>query len=132
MRNYNEYMNKYMTERYKRRRLEAIFLLGGVCKRCGAPDNGFHQFDHWDPKNKVATIASMWSASEERFITELSKCQLLCRECHVIKTRFDNGQLNAREVHGTLSSYRYCRCYFCITAKSQYMKEYKLRLRQRR
>lgn len=120
-----EYMREYMLNRYHRRRKEAIEKLGKKCKNCGKTEN--LDIDHIDPNTKSFTIARCGSASEERWQQELEKCQLLCKSCHNAKTLKDNGQVSAKEVHGTLSSYRYCKCDLCREAKSRHNKEYRLK-----
>lgn len=120
---YNSYMNEYMKARYKKRREEVIIKLGGECKNCHSVDN--LELDHIDPKSKFNTIARLSSASEVIFQAEVAKCQLLCRPCHMKKTMVDLGQLDARENHGTLSSYKYCKCNLCKKAQSDYIKEYR-------
>lgn len=118
----NEYMNNYMKERWRKRRLLAIEKLGGECKECKSKEN--LQFDHINPSSKTETVAKMSSMSEEKFWNEVNKCQLLCLKCHQAKTLIDLNQSDARNTHGTLSSYRHCRCELCKKAKSDYMKEY--------
>jgi 5-methylcytosine-specific restriction endonuclease McrA len=44
---YNAYMNKYMKERYERRRSEAVASLGGKCVVCGTTDR--LELDHINP-----------------------------------------------------------------------------------
>lgn len=123
MANKKEYMRRYMLERYRRRRNEAIEQLGGKCTECDKTDN--LELDHVDPSTKSFTIAKSGSVSEERWKNELHKCQLLCRLCHVSKTLKDRGQKSAREKHGTISSYRYCKCDLCREAKAKYTREYR-------
>lgn len=48
--NDNKYMNSYMKERYKQRRLEAIIKLGGKCVRCSS-ETSLH-IHHKDPSQK--------------------------------------------------------------------------------
>jgi 5-methylcytosine-specific restriction endonuclease McrA len=116
-------MREYMLRRYHARMQEAITFLGGKCK-CGLTEG--LQLDHIDPATKSFTIAKMWSLSKEKFWIEVRKCQLLCQECHSDKTRKDLGQQDARKTHGTLSSYRYCRCPECKAAQAEYMRDYHL------
>jgi len=125
--NSNEYMNSYMKDRWVKRRKEALLYLGDKCVLCDNSNPEDLQFDHIDPTTKTNTIARLSSASEERFWSEVDKCQLLCKNCHYRKTMTDLGVQNARETHGTLSSYRYCRCDICKEGKSRNNKEYKLR-----
>ncbi len=86
---YNSYMNEYMKERWNRRRSKSIALLGGQCVRCGSRDD--LEFDHVDPSTKEFTIAKASSFSESRFQAEISKCQLLCSDCHKEKTVEDRS-----------------------------------------
>ena len=119
-----EYMRKYMLERYHRRKQEAIASLGGKCVVCGSTEN--IEFDHKERKGKKATLGDVLAGGSEDLVkAELEKCQLLCRECHIKKTIKEVGRTPARETHGTLSSYRYCKCDLCKAAKSKWMKEYK-------
>lgn len=120
---FNAYMRKYMLDRYRKRMAKAIQELGGKCVICGKTEE--LQFDHKDKKTKSLTLGKMWSVSELKFQEELKKCQLLCRKCHEEKTREELGRKSARETHGTLSSYRYCRCPECVKAKTDWCREYK-------
>jgi 5-methylcytosine-specific restriction endonuclease McrA len=125
---YNAYMKNYMLKRYHKRRNEAIQKLGGKCVHCG--DTTQLQFDHINPEDKIFEIANLCSISEENFWKEIDKCQLLCCKCHQIKTISDMGMKPAKGTHGTLSSFRYCKCTLCKSAKSDYMREYKKRRRK--
>lgn len=120
---YNAYMKEYVKERYHQLRNQAILDKGGRCQICGSDSK--LEFDHIDPNTKKMTIAKIWSFSEEMRNLELSKCQLLCNECHKKKTLADFGRVSAKETHGTLSSYKYCKCKLCKSAKADYMRTYK-------
>lgn len=126
---YNEYMRKYMLERYTSRREAGIKSLGGRCVVCGSCED--LKFDHVYPSTKEFTVAKFPSISEERFQEEIKKCQLLCPKCHNEKTLKDLGRENAKLVHGTISSYRYCKCNLCRAAKAEYMKNYKRKSRKK-
>ena len=121
----NEYMREYMNRLYANRRNAAIEKLGGKCVRCGSKEQ--LQFDHIDPTTKTAEMDRLWATSEKRINEELRKCQLLCSSCHVKKTLKDLGRISAKESHGTLSSYRYCKCDDCRAANNKYKAEYKRR-----
>lgn len=83
--NYNQDMNTYMKSRYFRRREQAIESLGGKCVVCGSVEE--LEFDHVDPSTKSFSIAKAFSGwSWSRIQVELDKCQLLCRDCHKVKT----------------------------------------------
>ena len=119
---YNKYMRKYHLKRYYRIRQEAIERLGGKCVKCGSKER--LQFDHINPKNKKYEVSLLLSLPLKEFWKEIKKCQVLCRECHSIKTIYEQGKKPAKGTHGTLSSYRYCKCNLCRKAKSDWQKEY--------
>jgi len=123
----NEYMRVYMNTRYAARRAWAEKQLGNVCTICGS-DKGL-EFDHIDPNTKNKNISDMLVGSIKSLIIELEKCQLLCVDCHIEKTLSNLGRSNAKNTHGTLSSYRYCRCIECVTTKSKHNKEYKQKIK---
>ena len=112
---YNAYMNKYIKERYHTRMSSARESMGGKCAACGSLRD--LEFDHINPADKEFTVTSTVGISQEKFDAELKKCQLLCKECHKKKH-------SARENHGTLSCYRYCKCELCKQAKRDYANEY--------
>lgn len=120
---YNAYHLDYKMKRYLRIKTEFTALLGGVCKKCGSDKD--LEFDHIDPATKEFTLTekTAWM-SKKRLLVELAKCQLLCAVCHTAKTIVDLGHLDARLVHGTLSSYKYCKCVLCKKAKSDTNKKH--------
>ena len=60
--------------------------LGGKCVRCGATER--LEFDHIIKDTKSYTIGSSLTCfTIEELIEEANKCQLLCRPCHIIKTK---------------------------------------------
>lgn len=122
---YNAYMKDYMLRRYHKRMQAAKDHLGGKCVKCGALND--LELDHIDRSTKSFTIGNLWSVNEKRFWEEVNKCQLLCMACHEQKTLIDMGQKSARLTHGTLSSYRYCKCAECKAAKSAYSKKMRMK-----
>ena len=125
---YNAYMRVYILKRYHARRKAALKQLGGKCCKCGSTKK--LELDHIDRKKKSFSISKLWSVAKKRFDKELSKCQVLCHPCHEEKTIAELGQKRAKGNHGTVSSYRYCRCKLCCAAKSKYNREYKQRKRE--
>lgn len=93
---YNAYLNQYMKDRWARRREQAVEKLGGKCTQCDETES--LEFDHIDPSTKTMTIARASSRSEKFFWEEVSKCQLLCKPHHKIKTAQD--ALNSRSSIG--------------------------------
>lgn len=118
---YNEYMRKYMAERYERRKQAIYEQLGGKCKVCGSTDN--FEIDHIDRREKSFTVGTLLAGiSKEKLETELKKCQLLCKKCHKEKT---HSELGAK--HGSPGMYRHqkCRCRICNDANNKRSRDYK-------
>lgn len=76
-----EYQKRWMAERRQ------AYLKGKYCVRCGSIDN-LH-VHHKDRALKVHHC--VWSWSEERRSAELSKCEILCRDCHIQHHREDGA-----------------------------------------
>lgn len=113
----NEYMNNYMKKRYAIRRAEAIKLLGGKCSKCNSEKD--IEFHHIDREEKEFTIANASSFSETRWQSEISKCQLLCKTCHIEEHRIINPC-------GTAKKYwQGCKCADCKAAYARHTREYK-------
>jgi 5-methylcytosine-specific restriction endonuclease McrA len=113
-----------MLERYHQRRANAVKKLGGQCVKCGSQEK--LDIDHIDPLKKSFTIGErMAAAPMTQLAGELAKCQLLCRKCHTTKTVTELGRKLARGTHGTLASYRYCKCDLCREAWNKYHRDLK-------
>jgi len=118
--NSNEYMRDYMRERYQGRMLYCRKKLGNMCSECGVAEN-LH-VHHIDPiKKKFSISTGAYRMSLKGLDVELEKCVLLCESCHNKKHH------TAKTTHGTLSSYRYCKCELCKKAMSLYNRAYKKR-----
>lgn len=114
----NPYFRAYMSNRYVVRMAAATEYLGGCCVDCGSRQD--LEFDHRDPGKKEFAITACASVSEDRFWVEVDKCELRCRDCHEWITILRRGELPARGRHGTISTYRYCKCGECREAARQY------------
>lgn len=78
------------TAKRQAQKAELVALMGGKCVECGydGPQEAL-DFDHRDPTGKTLDIAAALSRATafERIKAEvLAKCQLLCANCHRIKT----------------------------------------------
>lgn len=106
---------------------EIIALLGGKCARCGSTDK--LQVDHIDRTKKSFNITPMFVKIEslDEIMDEIKKCQLLCPTCHTSKSIEERGLKVAKGTHGTLSSYRYCKCPECVAAHAKYCADWKKR-----
>lgn len=86
--------NKYCSERWIKRKIEAINLKGGCCEDCKLSIENSHysvfEFHHLDPKEKDMDWKKMRSVSRKTLNKELDKCVLLCANCHRIRHVKDN------------------------------------------
>jgi len=121
-------MAVYMAQRKKKRRNLLIEMSGGKCVRCASTE--ILNFDHKEPKDRSFRLNGKdLDGSWNKILDEWKKCQLLCRKCHLLKTK-ENGEYKEPvnkgvskygEVlpkHGCESAYaRGCRCSSCCKAK---------------
>ena len=105
-----------------KRRKYAINYLGGKCNLCKKQSDRY-EFDHIKRESVSFRIAVGLAFNINRLNSELDKCQLLCRKCHVIKTNNDLGR--GSKLHGNHSTYtnKNCRCELCTKAWSKYVRE---------
>lgn len=100
-----EYMRQWAAKN------RAEFFAGKSCVECGSTT--LLELDHIDPAQK--TSHRIWTWSKERRAAEIAKCQVLCSECHLSKTR---AERRAKVKCGTESMYKLgCRCSECREAK---------------
>jgi len=78
--------NKEHRREYRKEK-KAICLeyLGGKCVKCGATER--LEFDHIDRTTKKYTITGSVTNNFDNLKEELNKCQLLCYDCHKVKTK---------------------------------------------
>ena len=118
------YMRDYMLRRYHARREKLVEVLGGKCCDCGTTET--LELDHDDRALKSFNLAKALSGwSDARVAEEADKCTLRCTQCHSRKSITERGMTPAVGTHGTLSSYRYCKCDECRRAKSESNKKYR-------
>ncbi len=71
----------------------------GHCSKCELKvtrENAqMFDWDHRNPKEKTYLISRMNRKSDELFYSEIEKCDLLCRNCHAMRTM---QQFNANEL----------------------------------
>ena len=83
---HSEEKKVYLKKRYYKALSESIEKLGGKCVKCGATER--LEFDHIHPKDKSFEITKrLLMGDKEKFQEELDKCQLLCYDCHLEKTK---------------------------------------------
>lgn len=117
-------MTSTMTE-YAVKRNKMLEYLGGKCSSCSSEEN--LQIDHVDHLTKSFCVSKSWAFSWEKLKPELDKCQILCKDCHLLKS-VSEGSLakgwtnKERLVHGSLWTYKKhkCRCILCVEGKAIY------------
>jgi 5-methylcytosine-specific restriction endonuclease McrA len=130
---YNEYQRIYQLNRSRRIWAEVIEFLGGRCAWCGAEDD--LKVDHIDWREKSYSVGKLWSYKKEKLLSEVKKCQLLCKSCHKIKTKTDQSEMlierglrtwnevpESAYQHGKprMKLYRKCTCDPCREAVRKY------------
>jgi len=72
----------------ERRELIDSLKLEKGCSMCGYKDHAVAlDFDHLNPEEKNFTIATKYlNIHIERLLKEIDKCQVLCANCHRVKT----------------------------------------------
>ena len=110
-----ELQREYQRKSVAKNRAVAVEQFGGKCCKCGSTDR--LEFDHIDRDKKEFHISTMWSWKKIRRDSELSKCQLLCHDCHRLKTSHERA---AHLTHGTRGMYgKGCRCSFCTFVQNE-------------
>ncbi len=81
-----------------RAKAAAVKLLGGKCRRCGWQGNqAALQFHHLNPEEKDFIIGSVANKKWEFIKQELTKCILLCSNCHAIEHSTNDEKLFVQE-----------------------------------
>jgi hypothetical protein len=113
-------------KRREERRAKYVALLGGKCVECGSTKD--LQFDHINKHEKELDIAHSIDTKEDVLLNEVKKCQLLCPECHLKKTKESWDWGVPKPEHGTIWMYKKyrCRCDECKKAMSEYYYSRKL------
>lgn len=78
-------------KRHKRQLLMQLKLARRQCMDCGLEitiENYFvFDLDHRDPANKAFTVSQhYWNVQTDRLIAEIEKCDLVCANCHRVRT----------------------------------------------
>lgn len=83
---------KWLTDKGRRNslKLRAVAAKGGLCLDCGFSFTGREecaQFDHLPQHHKTANLAELLKSSWQKAEPELEKVELVCANCHAIRTR---------------------------------------------
>lgn len=98
-----EYMRAYQLRWVTARRDEWIQSKGGKCVVCGST----HQLevDHILPELKEFNPKNVWGLKKEKREAELAKCQVLCKLCHIEKSKIDMTE--RQDKNGTWGDKKY-------------------------
>lgn len=88
LKKYNEAHDKI---KYEKRKVFLINYLGGKCVVCESEDD--LEFDHISRREKSFAIMKKWNRPMSVLLPELDKCQLLCKEHHLEKTKLERREL---------------------------------------
>ena len=105
---------KYQRDKRHRRKEWAIKLMGEKCLKCGSVDR--LEFHH--TRDKLFDISKILHRSIAAIISELEKCELLCRRCHDEKRKTAHGSLRMYSGHK-------CRCELCRLTWNSHSAEYR-------
>lgn len=93
MRKWRRKHAKRLSSIYKARRDAFLELHGNKCARCGEVRHLV--VDHIDPSKKKRRAANCWRMSPAKAKLELDKCQVLCFDCHVLKSVAEKRPTNS-------------------------------------
>lgn len=80
---FKEEQSRFKRERKRNIKQDAINRLGGKCNSCGLVDHqSVYDFHHLNPSEKERGVSTMVQYTKAKFELELSKCILLCANCH--------------------------------------------------
>ena len=63
------------------------------------------QWDHLPGQVKVADVSAMGLYTKDEILAEIAKCELVCTNCHIIRTGKRAGWAAVREVHELAAGY---------------------------
>lgn len=120
-----EKFKPYLKARYTERMGKIRTHLGGMCVVCGVDED--LEVDHIDPSTKAFALGKGWGKPWDVLLIELDKCQLLCKQCHRLKSNQENSKRESPNKgvykHGSHNA-RYilrCDCKECTDFHTQRM-----------
>ena len=82
-----DYVDKVMVRSENNKKFIFCLKDNKPCQDCNQKFRHYVlDFDHRDPKTKVAGIAQMYTWSKEAILAEIDKCDLVCANCHRERT----------------------------------------------
>ena len=86
-----EATRKHRREKLLKVKLHLQGILGGKCQKCGIDDHRVLHFDHIDPMKKTMLVSQSYRLPLPQLEKEIENCQLLCANCHMIRTWESGG-----------------------------------------
>lgn len=89
---YQRNKEAYVARAKDRRRMNMSFIQefksNAGCSDCGITDHRVLEFDHLPGKGKTAGVgeAALRGWSQERLLREIERCEVVCSNCHRIRT----------------------------------------------
>ena len=90
----------------------AKWFSGKSCAVCGSIED--LELDHIDPSKKISH--RIWNWSWQRIEQEVAKCQVLCHDHHLEKTKKDLLKIRPPQ-HGRTLYNKGCKCEICFAAQ---------------
>lgn len=92
--------------RDKNKRRVVDYLATHPCVRCGFSDPRALDFDHLNPAQKNRKVSAMVSGTPkwESLLEEIEKCQVLCANCHRIKTVEQKDYVNSQNCSRSIAA----------------------------
>jgi hypothetical protein len=85
-------------DKNRNRKNRAIEVFGGKCFDCdGVFPSCVYQFHHLDSSKKDVNPSYAMTGSDERMWNELSKCVMLCANCHMIRHHTQSDTTERKE-----------------------------------
>lgn len=99
---WKEQRNKQRAEKRRDNKRKAVEFMGSKCNKCGGsfPDCCY-DFHHKDPTDINDIPSSILHCSWKRILEELSKCIMVCSNCHRIIHNEDGYIAHTKRNNGT-------------------------------
>jgi hypothetical protein len=78
------------------------------CKSCGVKNPRVLQYDHLEPENKILEVSAMAhnGFGLKTIKEEIKKCQILCANCHLIKSSKEFNYYNGERLYINATVYK--------------------------
>ena len=95
-------MKRDCTRRWRQKNLALVWELKKDpcldCRETFSPE--CMDFDHRDPSAKISAISRMIGRPLEEILVEIAKCDLICANCHRIRTRRRRQGVTRKPTYG--------------------------------